>query len=86
MPCLANRDHWSYNKLGDAIDLGLTSEAALDKVVTRGVGALVAGTVAVFQAGRSSAQGQDNTMERGWFSSSTRKPSPGVPPVQASGR
>ena len=30
-----DRDHWSYNKLGDAIDLGLTSEAALDKVVTR---------------------------------------------------
>ena len=35
LQCGTDPAKWSYNKLGDAIDSGLTTEAALDKVVTR---------------------------------------------------
>eukprot|EP01052_Picozoa_sp_SAG31_P040318 SAG31_NODE_5809_length_2317_cov_1.564022_1_plen_163_part_00 len=36
--CGSDPEKWSYNKLGDAIDAGLTSEAALDAVVRRILG------------------------------------------------
>ena len=35
LQCGDDPENWSYNKLGAAIDAGLTTEAALDKVVTR---------------------------------------------------